>query len=32
MKNKADPRLPAQAGAGLFRTVEQLLLPMIEGS
>ena len=31
MKNKATPRLPAQVGAGLFLTVEQLLLPMIEG-
>lgn len=31
MKNKANPGLPAQVGAGLLPTAQQLLLPMIEG-
>jgi len=31
MRNKANPGLPAQVGAGLLLTAQQLLLPMIEG-
>ena len=31
MKNRANPGLPAQVGAGLLPTAQQLLLPMIEG-
>jgi putative transposase len=31
MKNKANPGLTAQVGAGLLPTAQQLLLPMIEG-
>lgn len=31
MKNRAKPGLPAQVGAGLLPTAQQLLLPMIEG-
>jgi transposase-like protein len=31
MKNKANPGLTAQGGAGLLPTAQQLLLPMIEG-
>ena len=31
MKNRANPGLPAQVGAGLLPTAQQLLLTMIEG-
>ena len=31
MKNRANPGVPAQVGAGLLPTAQQLLLPMIEG-
>jgi transposase-like protein len=31
MKNRANPGLPAQVGAGQLPTAQQLLLPMIEG-
>ena len=31
MKNRANPGMPAQVGAGLLPTAQQLLLPMIEG-
>jgi transposase-like protein len=31
MKNRANPKLTAQVGAGLLPTAQQLLLPMIEG-
>ena len=31
MKNRANPGVPAQVGAGLSPTAQQLLLPMIEG-
>lgn len=31
MKNRANPASPAQVGAGLLPTAQQLLLPMIEG-
>ena len=31
MKNTANARVPAQVGAGLLLTTQQLLLPMIEG-
>ena len=31
MKNRAKASVPAQVGAGLLFTAQQLLLPMIEG-